>query len=142
MSRNAKLWNTDNSIVLSIKQKYADAILNGTKHIEVRRRQLPDRITKGKSRRIFIYASAPVGKVIGEMNIRYAGLMLDWTPEIGRLANLTRQEWIDYQEDRAGLHIYEIIRTVKTDEYTIQAFGIRKAPQFYAAAKMIPEGLA
>lgn len=51
--------------LMAIHPIYADAILNGAKHVEFRKRKLADDI-----RTIVIYATAPVRRVVGEFNIR------------------------------------------------------------------------
>lgn len=52
-------------ILLSIKPEYAQSILNGTKRYEFRRRVHRDERVKV----VVIYATMPVGKVIGEFTI-------------------------------------------------------------------------
>lgn len=52
-------------ILLSIKPEFAEGILNGTKRYEFRRRvHVNDRV-----RTVVIYATLPVGKVVGEFSI-------------------------------------------------------------------------
>lgn len=52
-------------ILLSIKPEYAESILNGTKRYEFRRRVHAD----DRVRTVVIYATLPVGKVVGEFTI-------------------------------------------------------------------------
>lgn len=53
-------------ILLSIKPEYAESILNGTKRYEFRRRVHTDE----RVHTVVIYATMPVGKVVGEFTIR------------------------------------------------------------------------
>ncbi|WP_205067881.1 ASCH domain-containing protein [Photobacterium kishitanii] len=50
---------------MSIKPEYAEKILNGTKHYEFRKVIFKDKNVK----KIVIYATMPVGKVVGEFDI-------------------------------------------------------------------------
>lgn len=53
-------------ILLSIKPQYAHSILDGTKRYEFRRRIYRD----SRVRAVVIYATKPVGKVVGEFSIK------------------------------------------------------------------------
>ena len=50
---------------MAIHPNYADAILDGEKHVEFRKRTLASDITT-----VVIYATSPVQKVVGEFTIR------------------------------------------------------------------------
>lgn len=50
---------------MAIHPVYADAILDGAKHVEFRKRRLADDI-----RTIVLYATSPVRRVVGEFKIR------------------------------------------------------------------------
>lgn len=50
---------------MAIHPVYADAILNGAKHVEFRKRKLADDI-----KTVIIYATSPVRRVVGEFSIR------------------------------------------------------------------------
>ena len=50
--------------LMSIHPKYAEAILNGSKRVEFRKRRLPDDID-----RVVIYATSPVKAVLGEFMV-------------------------------------------------------------------------
>ena len=52
-------------ILLSIKPEYADKILSGDKHYEFRKVVFKDERVKS----VVIYATMPVGKVIGEFDV-------------------------------------------------------------------------
>ncbi len=54
------------SVLLSIKPPFADAIFDGTKRFEYRRLLYRN----DEVDRVVVYASAPVGRVIGEFQVR------------------------------------------------------------------------
>src|SRR4051812_48787728 len=54
------------SILISVRPAFANLLVNGTKTVELRRR-FPQEIKSGT--RIIIYATLPVGKVIGECRV-------------------------------------------------------------------------
>jgi predicted transcriptional regulator len=54
------------SVLLSIKPKFANAILDGEKTFELRRKIFRD----GAVTRIVLYASSPVQRVVGEFQIK------------------------------------------------------------------------
>lgn len=90
---------------MSIKPKFADAIFDGSKTIEVRRR----RITIKQNTCVFVYSSWPIKKVIGKFfvaRVEYATKqsLLDRHREIAA----THQEIEDYIGDcqiSTALHI-------------------------------------
>ena len=51
--------------LMSIHPKYANAILDGSKRVEFRKRRLPDDID-----RVVIYATSPIKAVVGEFMVR------------------------------------------------------------------------
>ncbi|MCS5732494.1 ASCH domain-containing protein [Herbiconiux daphne] len=50
--------------LMAIHQKWADAIMNGDKRVEFRKRRLADDI-----RTVWVYATAPTSKVIGKFTV-------------------------------------------------------------------------
>lgn len=82
------------SVLLSVKPRYANALLSGTKTAEIRRRfpELPPGTV------VFVYSSSPERRVIGTFVIRaIRRLPADrlWAAYPGQLS-LTRQELRDY----------------------------------------------
>ena len=59
-------------ILLSIKPEFAEKILDGTKKFEFRRRVH----TRPEVKSVIIYATMPVGRVIGEFSIERIELAL------------------------------------------------------------------
>lgn len=51
-------------IILSIKPKYCEEIFSGTKRFEYRRRVFKQEIQK-----VFVYATSPVCKIVGEFEL-------------------------------------------------------------------------
>ncbi|MDD1385948.1 hypothetical protein [Curtobacterium poinsettiae] len=56
---------TERVAVMAIHPRYANAILEGQKLVEFRKRKLADDITT-----VLIYATAPIQKVVGEFSIK------------------------------------------------------------------------
>jgi len=87
------------SVLLSIKPKFADAILKGTKIFELRRAIFRNQ----NVRRIVIYASHPVCRVVGECTIE-AVLALEpqklWSLTAGG-AGVDREFFDDYFRGRS-----------------------------------------
>ena len=52
------------SILLSIKPTYAESILSGRKRFEFRKR-----LSKSNIDKIYLYASAPVKRIVGEVQV-------------------------------------------------------------------------
>lgn len=93
-------------ILLSIKPEYANCILNGTKRFEFRRRVHADpRVTT-----VVIYATKPVGKVIGEFSIQevhsdHPDRLWEKTKEF---SGITRDFFSSYFADREIGHAIEV----------------------------------
>lgn len=85
-------------VLLSIKPEYAEGILNGTKHFEFRKAIFKDSAVKT----VVIYATMPVGKVIGEFDI--SEIIKDvpnklWT-QTEEFAGISRSFFNEYFEGR------------------------------------------
>ncbi|MFC1994303.1 ASCH domain-containing protein [Chloroflexota bacterium] len=85
------------NVLLSIKPKYAEAILEGRKLFEFRKS-----IFKHHSvERVYLYATMPVGKVVGSFKV---GEIIRREPkllwkELGRLSGISKSEFFKYFED-------------------------------------------
>ena len=80
--------------LMSIHPKYAEAILDGSKRVEFRKRRLPDDIDK-----VVIYATSPIKAVLGEFMV--ARRVTATPPTLWRLfsgdgAGVTRAELETY----------------------------------------------
>ena len=86
------------TVLMSIKPKYVEEILKGTKHFEFRRVLFKH----GEVDRIIIYASSPVKKVVAEFNI--AGIITD-SPEFlwercKKYSGIDRESFMRYFSDK------------------------------------------
>ncbi|MDO9420247.1 MAG: ASCH domain-containing protein [Herminiimonas sp.] len=87
-----------NAIVLSIKPKYAELILAGTKTVELRRSWAAEKIDV-----ILIYASSPICRLVGIVkvkDIRKLAPATLWTHCSQNGGGLTRQELLQYFEGK------------------------------------------
>lgn len=80
--------------LISLEERFAEGILNGVKHVELRRR--PMRLSVGTT--IWMYVKVPVGKVIGSAEVRS---MHSLAPETlwrryGDVSGLSRAEFFEY----------------------------------------------
>jgi len=117
-----------------VHSDYAYLIVRREKKVEIRRRTIPE------NRPILIYSTAPECKVIGIAKMKYIGPLIEWTPEIGELARITKDKFYEYKGSKPFVHIYEIVHAVKRYPTELKEFGLSKGPQFYARAKKIPAG--
>lgn len=85
-------------IILSIKPEYAEKILTGKKRFEFRK----SKFSEGSVNSILIYATLPVGKVIGEFEI--SQVLVDKPEKIWQLtkeaAGIRRSFFDSYFRDR------------------------------------------
>jgi len=117
-------------VLLSIKPKYAKMILSGEKRYEFRRTIFK----KPGIKKVVIYASSPVSKVIGEFEIDDI-LSLN----IGELWFLTMEyAGIDkeyYDRYFSGKEVGHAIKVKKTKEYPehkdLREFNVKYAPQSF-----------
>jgi predicted transcriptional regulator len=118
-------------VLLSIKPRFASAIFSGEKQFEFRRA-----IFKNKNvRRVYVYASKPIGLVIGEFEIEKV-----IAEEPNSLWNITksasgisRKYFDEYFE---GRQIAYAIKVSETQEYAnpvtlMELFNINRPPQSF-----------
>jgi len=136
---------TETPIILSVKPKWATKIINKEKTRELRTSGLPAFVKQnyndfGYLRRIFIYASSPVCKVIGHCEMIF-GMIYNWHHSIEHSACVTKEEFDKLFEKNNFLYMYQIINVHSFDRgYDLSDFGISTAPQFYCYVKELPEG--
>lgn len=116
-------------ILLSIKPKYVEKILAGTKCYEYRRKVAKQAVSK-----ILVYSTKPIGKVVAEIKIEEK---ISATPE--ELWKLTKkQAGISkkrYEEYFQGCKVANAYKLGAINEYTIPKnladFGIKNPPQSF-----------
>lgn len=118
-------------VLLSIKPKYAEMILNGEKQYEFRRA-----IFKSPSvTKVILYASSPVRKVIGEFEIDCI-LSLDvaelWmrTMEYSGIDKGCYDSYFEGKDTGHAIKVKSVKRYSKHKE--LQEFDIKHAPQSFA----------
>lgn len=121
-------------ILLSIKPKYVEKILAGTKCYEYRRKVAKQAVSK-----ILVYSTKPIGKVVAEIKIEEK---ISAAPE--ELWELTKkQAGISkkrYQEYFQGCKVANAYKLGDINQYTIPKnltdFGIKKPPQSFIYINM------
>jgi len=101
---------TPTSVLISIYQQYADAILEGEKIIEFRKPQFPDHVS-----RVYLYSTNPVKKVVGyfevESVLRESPTHL-WN-RYGKRGSIGREDYFKYYENNneaCGILIKKVVR--------------------------------
>lgn len=108
-------WDWNRSIIISIKPKWAEAILDGSKRYEYR---------KGAPRRtetpfeMEIYATAPVKKIVGVAGIDeiYSGTVDEIIDKTLRFVPHTEKEVREYFDGSKKAHAFSIAYYRKFDE--------------------------
>lgn len=117
-------------VILSIKPKYCQAIIDGKKKYEFRK-QIPKH---WKNARFLIYASSPVQRIIGEFTSKE---VINASPDevwekCERDAGITLQEFYSYFKDKdkaIALHIDDFTEYDPIDPW--EAFNQFYPPQSY-----------
>lgn len=127
------------AIVLSIKPKYAESILAGTKTVELRRSWAAEQIEV-----IVIYASSPICRFIGSVkvkNIRKVTPPTLWIHCSQHGGGLTRQELLQYfdgKEKGYAVFLHDAIRFKKPIEphTVIDNFSAPQSFRYLTAPEM------
>ena len=85
------------NVLLSIKPKYVEKIVNGEKQYEFRKRIFSNK----NVRKAFIYSTSPTKKIVGEFDI---GNIIEDTPirlwtELQEVSGINEKEFFDYFRD-------------------------------------------
>ncbi|MGO9351300.1 MAG: hypothetical protein ACLP3C_10950 [Mycobacterium sp.] len=127
--------------LLSVRPEYVDALLNGTKTVEFRKRPLASDVTH-----VAIYATHPVARVVAVFSVREQ--IIDspralWR-KFGKVAGISKSGFLAYYEGYAqgvGIEVHELVRL--DERVTLQeAFGIDRPPQslrYFAPHQAAPE---
>ena len=107
------------AILLSIKPKFADMILDGTKRVEYRKA-----LASVANDRIFLYATAPIKKVVAV-----------WACYLD-CSGITKEEFDEYFKDKkyASWYFLEEPITYKKPQ-NIRYFGVKTAPRNFVYLK-------
>lgn len=122
------------TILLPIHPEYAEKILQGTKKFEFRKK-----VTKN-ARKILIYATAPIKKVVGEVEVTNCiqgpiSAIYRFTAPNG---GITIEKFTEYFKDCTTAFAYQL-GTVTRYEHPkeLSEIGIKHAPQSFCYAKEI-----
>jgi len=117
------------TILLPIKPKYAEMILNGEKDIEFRKSFPKQDVDK-----IVIYATAPISRIVGEVEVkeqveeRYRDAIicpyLCWFYKVG----ISEAELKKYYEWKEYVYYYVLGKVTKYDK-SLSELGINYVPQ-------------
>lgn len=116
-------------IILPIKPKYAEKILDGNKWFEYRRK-LPNRHVS----KIVIYETAPVKKIVGEVNVikvmKYSPYELyDITKDH---SGISFEDYIEYFNGAEVAYAYVLSKPTRfTEPIGIDEYGLKAVPQSY-----------
>lgn len=113
-SQKSSLPQAGKTIVLSIKPKYADLILAGTKTAEFRRAWAAEKVDT-----IVLYASAPIQKIVGVAQVSDVVLvspskLWDYCKKHG--GGLTKSELLAYMDGKAKGHVILLCSVKRFDQ--------------------------
>lgn len=119
-------------VLLSIKPEYAFRILNGTKKFEFRRRIHRD----SRVHTVVIYATKPVGKVVGEFAIEriHSGHPDALWAKTKEFSGISRDLFSEYFQNRAVGHAIEVkqVKKYRRPRKLVDFLSSGVAPQSYA----------
>ncbi|GAA1968987.1 hypothetical protein GCM10009776_35100 [Microbacterium deminutum] len=89
--------STERVALMAIHERYADAIMDGIKRVEFRKRRLADDIET-----VLVYATAPVSKVIGSFTVHevVSGTPADIWARFGKIGVIDEASFFEYYEGR------------------------------------------
>lgn len=123
-------------ILLPIKPEYCDRILSGTKKYEYRRHLPSERIEK-----IIIYATAPVKKVLGEVQV-VDTISMKKTPlweSTKEYAGISREKYREYFNNISCAHAFVLgVAKRYAEPLELKEFGLKTAPQSFAYLSQCP----
>lgn len=116
------------SIMLSLHPDYVHLILAGTKTIEIRSRS----ITPAKDAPVtaYLYATSPIGGVLGECRLSEAVLPdgYDWPDSVLQAAHITRAELHKYGGDHP--HAFDLDHPISYGYCrSVASYGLTRPPQ-------------
>ena len=119
---------SNNVALLSIHPKYADAILDGSKTVEFRKR------FNEKVETVVIYSTMPVGKIVGcfDINKVYKEYPRQLWTEFGDKGAISQESFFDYYDNTDNGVALEVKNVRSFDSpLELESIGVKKAPQSY-----------
>ena len=118
-------------VLLSIRPKYAELILSGKKRYEFRRTIF----RKPEVKKVIIYASSPVSKVVGEFEIDC--ILSSELSELWRMtmehAGIDKEYFENYFTGKEVGHAIKVKETKRYSNYKeLHEFNINRPPQSFA----------
>ena len=122
------------AILLSIKPKFADMILDGTKRVEYRKA-----LASVANDRIFLYATAPIKKVVGEVKVKRADRCENkevvWACYLD-CSGITKEGFDEYFKDKKYASWYFLEEPIRYKKpQNIRYFGVKTAPRNFVYLK-------
>lgn len=113
--------------ILSIKPQFVEEIIAGTKRFEFRKS-----IFKQPVEKVYVYASAPISRIIGEFLLVsvVTGMPRDVWKETQQYSGITKSFFDEYYKGRDTAYAIVIQDFVKYDQQVKLPLGIH-APQSY-----------
>lgn len=117
-------------LLLSIKPKYVEQIIDGTKQVEYRKKTHADKSVEW----VLVYESAPVMRIVAEFKI--AGVLKDTPQKIwdrtNQIGGIGKHDYFQYFDGYSLAYAYQIIDLQIYDTpKTLKDFGINRAPQSF-----------
>lgn len=117
------------TILLAIHPHFADAILDGSKTFEYRRR-----VAKSKVGKIVLYATGPRSYVLGEVLVHE--VLVESVRELWDAtkhgAGISKEKFYDYFEGNDNGYAYGLHSPVRYSEpKTLAEFGVQSVPQSF-----------
>lgn len=119
------------SVLLSIKPEFVELIFTGSKRYEFRRKIFANRNIK----RVVVYATSPVGKVVGEFEITaiIESEISELWERTKHFSGIQKVRFDKYFSDLTKGYALEIGK-VKKYNYPLEletSFNVKRAPQFF-----------
>lgn len=122
------------AILLSIKPKFADMILDGIKRVEYRKA-----LASIANDRILLYATAPIKKVVGEVKVKRAGRGDNkdavWACYLD-CSGITKEEFDEYFKNKKYASWYFLEEPIRYKKpQNIRYFGVKTPPRNFVYLK-------
>ena len=121
------------NILISIKPKFVEKILNGSKKYEYRKIKCKHNVDK-----IIIYSTSPIMKVVGEAKVEK---ILEDTPDnlwekTKNYSGIDFEFYSKYFKNRSNAIAYKLTDVKKYDEpKELACYGVKSAPQSFVYLK-------